>query len=798
MENSELTDSILFSWQKNDEYSIRKKIGKNSPILAIRSKDFDFDQLFIYGIFSKFSPVLNLKKNDFSLPFFPFYECFNEYNRCNWNQITLTGLLGNIVLDITQSETLKYIIDNIEKKDFFIDETSQGIISTLIKMISLHKKLIIICKYPHLFDEHSKQIFKFLQNERFLEKHPKLKNLTLIFLSDTFEDDFYKEIHHFYDITEPEEKNIKEIFQFFGGDNIDRDLQYVIFQICEKRLSKIQYLIENLPTKDAVFSTKIFDNEINNILANKIESMGKMSHDVQIVLNTASEIGEIFDMLPLIRALDQDKAFIEDILEISEKYKLTIKDKNKVKFANIFVQRYFENLTKYKRAINKRISDAYAELYPSNYEIRLYFLEKSSLEMLSDVCDFLILIWIGYQRNSIDCSSDMQAKLNDYAERFNRTEYIRIMNDFFIAFNEQNYEDALSILNSYSELDTPLLLLEKDYLIGLTSYKLARNKEDLTNAIVNMENVRNKSKTISIALYERSSLTLLSFIINITGEANIAKSIEKDLFYSLSQRIDYDSVAKDNLHRIYRKYAALYPVELAVEKTERSLNYFEKTTLTNEYYMAVVNHIGNLLHVGRYNEAYSFSQILYCHIDVFYNSNNKKLIIYSLNNILISFYVKDGEMSYEILTQYITLLDTIPDNPSKIIPYITLSIIFCDLFKNFSYAIDLLNKSKLLNSGISDSYYEYYIAVNEAAILYLNKHTQKDGIFILEKNKNSYPILMKEVMRNTLLERADFILSNMRRDKSKKEIAEELNKKKSRYPMIMNYFLFSDIQFWSE
>ena len=418
--------------------------------------------------------------------------------------------------------------------------------------------------------------------------------------------------------------------------------------------------------------------------------------------------------------------------------------------------------------------------------------------MLSDVCDILVMIWLNYQRNCIECSSDLQIKLNNYTEKFNRTEYIKMMNDFFILFHEQNYENALSVLNFYSELDSPLLLLEKDYFIGLTSYKLARNNEDLINAMVNMENVRNKSKTISIALYERSSLTLLSFIINISGDINRAKSIEKDIVYNLSQRIDYDSDAKDNLHRIYRKYAALYPVELAVEKTERSLNYFEKTTLTNEYYMSVVNHIGNLLHVGRYDEAYSFSQLLYYFIDVFYNSNNKKLIIYSLNNILISFYIKNGEVPHKILTQYLTLLDTIPENPSKIIPYITLSVIFCDLFSNISYSKEFLNRSKQLNSGISDSYYKYYIAVNEAAILYFDKNTQKDGISILEKIKNSYPILMKEAMRNTLLERAEFIIAMMKEEKSKKDIEEELRKKNCKYSLIMRYFLFSDIQFWSE
>jgi len=795
--NTDFAKSFLFSWQKNDEYIIKSNIGKNK-IMAIKSHDLDFEQLFLHGIFSEFAPVLDLNKNDFNLPFFPFYESFNECKDSNWHQMTLKGLLGNIVLDLTASETLKYVIENAGQRDFLLDETSQGIISTLAKIISLHEKLVMVCKYPHLFDDHSKQLLKLLQNTTFIERYPKLNNITLIFLSDTFEDDFYKGIHSFHNIAEPDQNNIGEIFHFLGRNDIDSSLQHTIFQICEKRLSKIQYLIENLPSENTAFASGKFDNELNEIFANKVEGLGKASQDVQSVLNTASEIGEFFDMLPLIKALDRDKAFIEDILDISEKHNLTIKNKNTVKFANIFVKQYFENLSKYKRAINKRIADAYAELYPSNYETRLYFLERSNLEMSNEVCDILILIWLNYQRCGIECSSDLMFKLNNYAEKFNRTEYLKAMNSFFHFFYEQNYEEALSALEFYSELDTPLLLLEKDYLVGLASYKLARNKEDLTNAILNLENVRNKSKDISIALYEKSSLTLLSFIINVTGDMSLAKSIEKDLVYSLSQRIEHDSTAKDNLHRIYRKYAALYPVELAVEKTERSLNYFEKTTLTNEYYMAVVNHIGNLLHVGKYDEAYSFSQLLYYCIDVFYNSNNKKIIIYSLNNILISFYIKDEKIPHDFLTQYVALLNSIPENPSKIIPYITLSIVFSDLFNDFSYAKEFLNKSKLLNSKIADPYYEYYIAANEAAILYLDEKTQEDGIAILESIKKCYPPLMKEMMGNTLIERAEIILGGMKTGKSKENIKTELGVKTRKYAMIMHYFLFSDIQFWSE
>lgn len=791
------TSGILFSWQKEDKNIIKEKI-QNNKFLAIKSANLDFEQLFLYDIFSELSPLVQMEKNAFNLPFFPFYESLNEYYKSDCGHITFKTLLSNIVVDLTQSETLRYIIDNVESRDFLLDEKSQGIIDTLVKFVSLNGNIYIVCKYPHLFDDHSKQLLKFLQNSKFIEEYPKLELLTLIFLSDNFDDTFYNDIYELYELTEPNEHNSAEIFHMFGRDDIKNDLQHAIFQLCDKDLNKIKYFIDNLSLEITEFTSQKFENAINVILTNKLRLMGDNSRDVLNVLSTASELGEIIDVLPLIKAIDQDRSFIEDTLEISERYNFTTKDRNTVRFTNVFVKRYFESLNKYKRVINKKISDAYSELYPSNYEVRLFFLEKSSSEMLSEACDLLILIWLNYKKNGIECSSHLKLKLNKYLSKFHRKEYVKTMESFFIFFNNQEFEKAVSTLNTYSEVDSPLLMLEKDYFIGLAYYRLARNKEDLDNALVYMKDVQSRSKAISIALYERSSLTLISFIINITGDCSTAQSIEREVIYNISYRIEYDPSAKDNLHRIYRKYAALHPVELAVQKTERSLNYFEKTSFTNEYYMSVVNHIGNLLHVGQYDEAYSFAQLLYCHLDIFYNSRNKKMVFYSLNNILIAFYYANIVIPKELLTQYLNILDTIPENPSKIIPYITIAIISCEQFENALYAKELLNRAKLLNTPIADSYYQYYIVVNEAALLYLDTNNQNKAISIMEEIKDCYPDLCKDTMRKYLAERARIILTNMKIRNSKAIIENELKNRNCRYKLIMNYFLFSDIQFWSE
>ena len=120
MDNSR-KKNVLFSWQRHDKNIINEKI-QQSKLLAIKSVNLDFEQLFLYDIFSELSTVIQMEKNAFNLPFFPFYESLNEYYKYNFESFSFKSLLSNLVVDLTQSETLKYIIENIDNRDFILDE----------------------------------------------------------------------------------------------------------------------------------------------------------------------------------------------------------------------------------------------------------------------------------------------------------------------------------------------------------------------------------------------------------------------------------------------------------------------------------------------------------------------------------------------------------------------------------------------------------------------------------------------------------------------------------------------------
>ena len=790
-------NSITFSWQKKDELAIEQYISENS-IVKIQGYDFEYEQLFLYGYFSKLSLTLYLEKNEFNIPFLPFYESLQEYYNSEWHTLSLKGLLGALsadLLNVKTIETIRYIIENIGEPKNIIDEKSQGIISSLGRLTSQYENIYVICKYSHLYDEYSKRIIKLLMDPCFLRDNPRFLSLKFILLSDSFDDDYYKDISAaYYILSRPEEHHISEIFNGLGRSNIDATLQRTIFQVCDKNLSKIAYFANNISSTS--HSLADFEKEINTILTNKIQQIGSAATDVQSVLSTASELGEIFDILPLIKALEKDRAFVEDTLEVSDKNNLTRQYNHSFRFTNIHIKNYFDKLTKYKHTINKKIADAYAELYPYNYEARLFFLERSSPRMLEEACDLIILIWLEYLRNGLPYSPEFKAKLENYAYEFKRIEFILTMDKFFQLYQKQEYSKSSQILENYAEIDSPILVLERNYYMGLAYYKRAKDKNDLQEALVYMNSVREQSRSLSKVLYERSCLSLLSFIVNITDNHYNALAIEKELIYSISERINYDIIANDNLHRLYRKFAALHPVELAVSKTERSVKYFEKTTLVNEYLMAVVNHIANLLHIGHYDDAFSFSQTLYKQLDTYSTENNIKIIIYALNNIFIAFYKKEIAIPVETITQYIKLINNIPSSPSKIIPYLTIAILLCEE-NDIKLARKFIIKARCLNEKIKDSYYEYYINANEAAILYLMGR-QGAAIKKLQAINNQYPLLCKEEMRNCLIKRANVILDSMELRKTKVIINNQLKNISCRYKLIMDYFLISDIQFWSE
>ena len=788
--------SLLFSWQKNDKSILESHIISDRSIV-IKSVNFDYDRLFIYDIIDDETSIISIDKNEFNLPLFPFYESLNTFYKSEGSHLSTRELLGNVMLDLTGLETLRYLINNLRDRDLMLDENAQGIINSLVKLIAMKGHINIVCKSPHLFDEESKQLLKLLLELRLVNDYPSLKNIFFILLTDDYSDPIYRFAETHYELKEPTEHNIQEIFSVLGGANIQDELKYAIFQISECNLNKIKYFIDNTTL---INSDLILDNigkTVDSIIAEKLKTIGDSSRDLVRILSTASEIGDVIDLLPLVKAISEEQAFVEDILELSQKHHFTVINQQTIRFANIYVRQYFHRLHKYRYTINKKIADAYAVLYPSNYEVRLFFLEKSSSELLNDACDLLILIWLDYIKSELKIPQDLKIRLDNYLKYFPRKEYVKTMESFFQAFNNQQFERALDILNMYSEVDSPLLMLERDYYKGLAYYNCSRGKEDLKNALTYMHDVRCRSKNISTALYEKSSLTLISFLINISGDMDTALRIERDVMYSISARIQYDINAKDQLHRIYRKYEALHPIELAVHKTEASISYFEKTSMTHEYYMALINHIGNLLHLGRYADAYSYASIIYTNINIFYSKKNSKIIVYSLNNIILSSYQKGIQISKCLLTQYMDILNSTPTNPTNIIPYLTMSIIFYEQWQDIELSKKLLDKSKQLNCLINDPYYEYYILNNEASFLYLESK-REDAIAISHKIYNAMPILCREKMRKTLQVRADIILSNMEKGNSKNVIDEELQKWNCDYPLLKNYFLLSDIQFWSE
>ena len=82
--------------------------------------------------------------------------------------------------------------------------------------------------------------------------------------------------------------------------------------------------------------------------------------------------------------------------------------------------------------------------------------------------------------------------------------------------------------------------------------------------------------------------------------------------------------------------------------------------------------------------------------------------------------------------------------------------------------------------------------------MYLDIENRQKGIFIIESLKDCCPSLYRGTIRSCLIERTQIILENMKKGKDKVAIEDELRKTNHRYKIFMNYFLFSDIQFWSE
>jgi hypothetical protein len=204
------------------------------------------------------------------------------------------------------------------------------------------------------------------------------------------------------------------------------------------------------------------------------------------------------------------------------------------------------------------------------------------------------------------------------------------------------------------------------------------------------------------------------------------------------QRSEFDVNAQYGLNVLRRKASILHSSEMACERTEKSIEYFGYELLPGvyrspiQYYMALVNHSGNLISAGKPNAAYEFIQKSLS-LETLYSELTFPRMEVAINNCVLSGYLSKNLKADECLGLYDMLFTKLEGVEDRILLRNNYNI-FLALNNNLPKA--LANSNDLMNvlhsASRKDNYYSYFVGVNHACFNFLNGN-RKEALAILEK-----------------------------------------------------------------
>ncbi len=581
--------------------------------------------------------------------------------------------------------------------------------------------------------------------------------------------------------------DMEKIFLFSGGklSNIELIISYLSMQ------KEIDWNAHNF----VEFMTKVYDK--------RMADLKYLKDSIKELLGIAAEIGKTFDLRwvnhTLPETMQKDYAVLLDKC-CSEQF-ITY-EKEQGEFVSKFVWEYFYTCTvERKKEFCSVLTKTVEYFSPYDYYLRAFYMEQSGNEQ--EACELYLFEFWKRLKEGLIVSNEFINKLKELCHRFNCMEYIDILKCYYSCQSEGQYFEILHTLEDAEGLmNQPLrLLLLKDYLLACIYHKISNDKQMAESAILIMENIAEKSKDIrEMSFWCDCTSTLISFYANF-GKTNEALILSKSLVYYYSQRKDYDNKAMVGIQILNRKSSAYLSAEIAIKKTEESVNYFRKSILCVQYLMALNNHGANSLVLGKYEQAFACLNEAVTFIKRHPTVKINKVYLWN-NFYLASFYLGISNKN-DILKNMIEMVTLIEESELKIIPLINLAIFYVLTKKEegINSALECIQEAVRLNHELCDDFFEYYINSNLAAIYFLNHQYIEASERITRCLKP--PLLMKSSEKMYLKKRAKKWADVIQ---AKTNISFEdfdtylLNESPNdvAWQFIGRGFLPSDIQFWSE
>lgn len=804
----------LYSWQVDDWDLLTNSLEHR--IVFIHGKDFESQQNIATVFYKEIEGTgdykifpISCKDTNCVVPFMPIYDCFLQFQIKK--EIEIKEIGKNIIKDVTGSDTIEYLM-NINKvlcknalsgqyRDIliFVEELSQDI-----------SPIFILHNFSN-YDSESQILIQWMASGQLDKYYSFLKSARFIFLWDNNEEiKGYNELcrlqHIDLDISEPNENSdIVEIWSRYSPHtSISTTDAQKVYSFSGGKLSNIELIVQYLCVQQKIeWSGDDFTEFMTGIFDKRLIELKNSKDAVRELLEIASSIGQRFNLRWLNYSLSESIQKQYDILLGKCCKEQFITCQNDIgTFSSIFAWEYFHNCSPHrKKELALMLAKTVNYFCPYDYYLRAVYTEQT--EDYSTALDLYLYEYWKRLKEDIKIPSELSQNITTLSETYGNLEYTKLLDGYYESLSNGSYNKALTMLEASEGMDISSLRLQllRDYLLACIYHKVGRDMEMIKRSILLIEQIVEQAEQINeMDFWSECSATLLSFYAN-SGDINRAISISKKLMYYYSQRQDYDAKAIIGMHVLNRKSSALFSVEIAVKKTEKSVVYFKNSRLYTQYLMALNNHAANLFVLGKFDQSMEYIQeainFVIKHPTVKINP------IYIWNNYYLSAFYSNKSDKCALLQRMTQMVNDMEDTDLKIIPLINLAIfhVIAEKSDGINLALDYLDAAAQLNVELLDDYYEYYIHANFASVYFLLKQYE-DALKSMQKCITP-PLLMKATEKMYLKKRTNKWLAII---KEKKSIAiEEFDTYlledspgDTAWQFIGRGFLPSDLQFWSD
>lgn len=674
------------------------------------------------------------------------YYCFkhalnditSEYaTHKNWTSIVTKGVQDIPFCGSASEEILSNLFNyseiNQQQKSFFLSKDEQEIIYRLNYLFD-KRTALIICDHIQYFDSKSLELlyllitsekgtFDFFSQCQFLLVYTDSdKNMAPI-IKKLFEEKATVK----YKLCSIQFEEMEDVLNEFKCKILlDNEIKKILFKLADGHLEVIKQIILQMNHSTDTFSLMPKSSDakevLNELITEKLKTLGGSGTQISQLLEYASLIGKTFSNNELSQIVELNKQDFLDAIKKSNEMELINTKPKYSNFSHDIIQLLFRNKAdKNLYYYYTRMKECIKELYPAEYKQRIE-IEKN----LGDIHETIILASLYYIKREYTFDSEEQDYLQILSLNIEIKDFLDDMQRAFNAYNNQNYEDVISILNSIDTFVPMELLAEKDILKSISLTKLL-NEDRRQEAITCLEEFTLESLNNEGDLYLRILLCRISAYSHM-ARIKDAQRCEKEIFQYLAPKQYYDDNAATLINILRRKANSMHECNYAEKHIKRSVIYFaplpgQKAPLNPiQYLMSLGNHTGILIECGKFNEAYTEIKKAQ---DLVLNNNNinfPRLHIID-NNYLLSVYLSDNSQKKHVLLAYSKLL-----NLSQNADNVFILSNYCALLAvngKTKKAYDILENIKSELSSNSEQFYECCVYNNLLVLkLYFKKYKE--------------------------------------------------------------------------